>query len=120
MAYCLLGIVDVNMLLLYGEGGVKAFDRLQLKILQQSNDESSFAGRRGMALAVNCLSNRHLALLDLDSDIVQCKPGSSRCETTCAPNRMINKGLEIRMSMLSHYSYGDQGPLVWSSTRSCS
>ena len=43
MAYCLLGIFDVNMPLLYGEGGEKAFLRLQLEIIRQSDDESIFA-----------------------------------------------------------------------------
>ena len=42
MAYCLLGIFDVNMPLLYGEGR-KAFIRLELEILKKSNDESIFA-----------------------------------------------------------------------------
>ena len=44
MAYCLLGIFDVNMPLLYGEGR-KAFIRLQLEILKKSDDESIFAWR---------------------------------------------------------------------------
>ena len=43
MAYCMLGLCDVNMPLLYGEGGTKAFMRLQLEIIKQSNDESIFA-----------------------------------------------------------------------------
>lgn len=42
VAYCLLGIFDVNMPLLYGEGQ-KAFLRLQQQIIAQSNDESIFA-----------------------------------------------------------------------------
>lgn len=41
-AYCLMGIFDVNMPLLYGEGG-KAFRRLQEHILQRSDDHSLFA-----------------------------------------------------------------------------
>lgn len=43
IAYSLLGIFDVNMPLLYGEGSVKAFARLQMKILSRSSDESIFA-----------------------------------------------------------------------------
>ena len=43
MAYCMLGLFDVNMPLLYGEGGSKAFMRLQLEIIKQSDDESIFA-----------------------------------------------------------------------------
>ncbi|KAI0140670.1 heterokaryon incompatibility protein-domain-containing protein [Pestalotiopsis sp. NC0098] len=42
-AYCLLGIFDVNMPLLYGEGLVKAFRRLQEEILKDTTDESIFA-----------------------------------------------------------------------------
>ena len=41
-AYCLLGLFDVNMPLLYGEGK-KAFMRLQIEILKINDDESIFA-----------------------------------------------------------------------------
>ncbi|KAF2201152.1 hypothetical protein GQ43DRAFT_448996 [Delitschia confertaspora ATCC 74209] len=40
MAYCLLGIFDVNMPLLYGEGE-KAFVRLQEEIMKDSDDHRS-------------------------------------------------------------------------------
>ena len=42
-AYCLLGIFEINMPLLYGEGGFRAFRRLQLEILKTSDNESIFA-----------------------------------------------------------------------------
>lgn len=42
IAYCLLGIFDVNMPLLYGEGQ-KAFTRLQEEIIKGSDDHSLFA-----------------------------------------------------------------------------
>ena len=42
IAYCLIGLFDVNMPLLYGEGS-KAFIRLQEMILQKTDDESIFA-----------------------------------------------------------------------------
>ncbi|KAK7745022.1 hypothetical protein SLS53_003257 [Cytospora paraplurivora] len=42
MAYCLLGIFDVNMTMIYGEGG-KAFIRLQEQIIKDSNDMTLFA-----------------------------------------------------------------------------
>lgn len=41
IAYCLLGIFDVNMPLLYGEG-MRAFERLQEQILQTTNDSTIF------------------------------------------------------------------------------
>lgn len=40
IAYCLMGIFDVNMPLLYGEGNKKAFYRLQEEILKNSDDQS--------------------------------------------------------------------------------
>ncbi|KAI1388094.1 HET-domain-containing protein [Hypoxylon trugodes] len=42
MAYCLLGIFDINMPLLYGEGK-KAFIRLQEEIIKSTHDLSIFA-----------------------------------------------------------------------------
>ncbi|KAL4071503.1 heterokaryon incompatibility protein-domain-containing protein [Scleroderma yunnanense] len=41
-AYSLLGLLDVNMTMLYGEGK-NAFQRLQLEIIHKSNDQSIFA-----------------------------------------------------------------------------
>jgi len=41
-AYSLMGLLDVNMPTLYGEGK-KAFHRLQLEIIRTSNDQSIFA-----------------------------------------------------------------------------
>ena len=42
IAYCLMGLFEVEMPLLYGEGK-KAFMRLQYEIIRISNDESIFA-----------------------------------------------------------------------------
>ncbi|KAI2467661.1 HET-domain-containing protein [Annulohypoxylon bovei var. microspora] len=41
IAYCLLGIFDINMPLLYGEG-IKAFTRLQQEIIKSSSDHTIF------------------------------------------------------------------------------
>ena len=57
-AYSLIGLLDVNMPMLYGEGK-KAFHRLQLEVIRTSNDQSIFAwgynrgedGRTGSILA---------------------------------------------------------------------
>lgn len=43
MSYCLLGIFNVQMPLIYGEGGEKAFRRLQLELLKQGIDSSWLA-----------------------------------------------------------------------------
>ncbi|KAL8855447.1 MAG: hypothetical protein Q9178_007917 [Gyalolechia marmorata] len=44
-AYCLLGIFDVNMPLLYGEGKKRAFRRLQEEIMKHSDDQTLFVWR---------------------------------------------------------------------------
>ena len=49
-AYCLLGLFEVNMPLLYGEGK-KAFLRLQHEIARSSDDESLFAWHAGNSTA---------------------------------------------------------------------
>jgi hypothetical protein len=46
IAYCMLGIFDINMALLYGEGN-KAFLRLQEEIIKVSNDQTIFCWRAG-------------------------------------------------------------------------
>ncbi|THV01464.1 HET-domain-containing protein [Dendrothele bispora CBS 962.96] len=43
MAYCLMGLFGVNMPPIYGEGGAKAFIRLQQEIIRYSDDRSIFA-----------------------------------------------------------------------------
>jgi hypothetical protein len=43
IAYCLLGIFRVNLTLLYGEGALSAFRRLQEAIILKTSDESIFA-----------------------------------------------------------------------------
>ncbi|KAK4226012.1 hypothetical protein QBC38DRAFT_240783 [Podospora fimiseda] len=45
LAYCLLGIFDVNLPLIYGEG-LKAFRRLQEAIMLKTHDQSLFAWGR--------------------------------------------------------------------------
>jgi len=42
IAYSLLGLFDVQMVPVYGEGSIKAFIRLQLQILRRWNDHSIF------------------------------------------------------------------------------
>ena len=50
IAYSLMGIFDVNMPLLYGEGD-KAFIRLQEEIIKKSADDSIFAWGHGLELS---------------------------------------------------------------------
>jgi len=50
MAYCLIGLFDVKMPLLSGEGGERAFTRLQEEIMKTSTDQTIFVWGYGMPL----------------------------------------------------------------------
>ncbi|KAH8781820.1 hypothetical protein BGZ57DRAFT_886679 [Hyaloscypha finlandica] len=94
VAYCLLGLFDVNMPLLYGEGE-KAFIRLQEEILKISDDQSLFAWvatKRSLNYGVLA---RSPAAFQVAGDIV---PIPSKSDTH--PYSMTNKGLSIQLPML--------------------
>ncbi|KAK4561499.1 hypothetical protein LTR86_004817 [Recurvomyces mirabilis] len=109
MAYCLMGIFDVNMPLLYGEGAEKAFMRLQLEIIKKSTDESIFAWRVPDAamwyglLASSPRAFRHAGRIstaesdgetgDNDSVMATAHEGQSFARL---PYTMTNRGLEFR------------------------
>ncbi|KAI1401940.1 HET-domain-containing protein [Hypoxylon fuscum] len=72
MAYCLMGLFDVNMPLLYGEGD-KAFRRLQLEIIQQSSDQTIFAWGFDLSLKDTEAEDDEIAVLAKSpSDFVNC------------------------------------------------
>ncbi|CAI6240642.1 unnamed protein product [Periconia digitata] len=91
IAYCLLGVFQVNMPLLYGEGA-NAFIRLQEEILKDSEDESLFAWTEPEA-SINRQQNdgilaTHPRAFSESSQIV---PYASKLE----PYAMTNRGLRI-------------------------
>ena len=65
-AYSLMGLLEVNMPMLYGEGK-KAFHRLQLEFIRSSNDQSIFAwGFRSSSVRIGSI------LADDPSDFEDC------------------------------------------------
>jgi hypothetical protein len=93
VAYCLLGIFDVNMPLLYGEGSTKAFVRLQEEIMKGSDDQSLFAWYRP-----NASSEAHGLLAKSPLDFID--SGSVRhISDVNDPHAMTNKGLQITLQM---------------------
>ena len=87
MAYCLLGLFDVNMSLLYGEGAERAFYRLQLEIMKNMDDESLFAWT----------SDRKISGILAASPSCFAHSGniSRGWASTRRPYSMTNKGLEF-------------------------
>ncbi len=97
MAYCTLGLFDVNMPLLYGEGQ-KAFMRLQLEIIKQSDDESIFAWASSSLVGFSgMLASRPRDFADSGDMEVYKEMKKKRF-----PYVMTNQGLEF------HVPYGGQ------------
>lgn len=94
LAYCLMGLFDVNMPMLYGEGE-KAFIRLQEEIIRTSDDMSIFAWTDKNA---NVSSLRGL-LAKSPSQFASCKDIHYTPQSTIPPYRTTNKGIEISVQL---------------------
>ncbi|MCJ1399129.1 hypothetical protein MMC11_002331 [Xylographa trunciseda] len=99
MAYCLIGIFDVNMPLLYGEGR-KAFYRLQLEIINNSDDESIFAWMADPGRITGMLAPWPSSFIS-SADIVPSYASTKSDERQ--PYRMTNRGLEFHLPRVVHY-----------------
>ncbi|RYP57315.1 hypothetical protein DL769_009560 [Monosporascus sp. CRB-8-3] len=95
MAYCLLGIFDVNMPMLYGEGS-RAFIRLQEEIAKETNDLSLFAWK-----ATSMDQMYHGAFASLPAEFRDSGSITPVSDTAFNPDFiMTNKGLRLTNSLL--------------------
>lgn len=94
MAYCMLGIFDLNMPLLYGEGS-KAFIRLQQEIMKVSDDHSLFCWTWKTAQNQGGFLSEVPADFRLANRFVP-KQGNQRP----SPYTFTNAGLDIRLPIL--------------------
>ena len=96
MAYSLMGLFDVNMPLLYGEGEEKAFIRLQLEIIKKSDDASIFAwidpASAGFEMKYGLLAMHPAYFKDSADVFIQTNKVMQRL-----PYAMTNKGLGIQV-----------------------
>jgi hypothetical protein len=91
IAYCLMGLFDINMPMIYGEGH-KAFERLQLAIINSSEDHSIF-----------CWASSFIS----DGSPIALAPSDFRSSANIACIRvptnseysMTNKGLKITLPL---------------------
>jgi hypothetical protein len=115
-AYCLMGLFNVHMPTLYGEGH-KAFLRLQLEILAASDDESLFAWTassfiRNSSIRISPLENLGLlaespSWFAYSGNIVR-----TRFDDHRPPFLMTNKG--IRLEVFATKSLpGVEGEVLW-------
>lgn len=101
MAYCMLGIFDINMPLLYGEGG-KAFMRLQEEIIRVSDDHTIFCWTLDEGIPDSyrtILSPSPLAFSN------STKYKFLRTLRRRTPYSITNIGLSIRLPILKAWSY---------------
>jgi hypothetical protein len=92
IAYSLMGLFEVQMPIIYGEGATKAFRRLQTQIMQTSFDQTIFAWRSESA------SSGFLANSPADfRDTPQLALWHPK---TLSPFHMTNVGLSIRLVIL--------------------
>ncbi|KAI1372838.1 HET-domain-containing protein [Hypoxylon crocopeplum] len=95
IAYCLLGIFDINMPLLYGEGS-KAFTRLQREIINVSNDQSILAWDLRYPNAQPWTS----ALALSPSEFRFCGSIVRNHETQRASYSITNLGISMRLALI--------------------
>jgi hypothetical protein len=116
IAYCLLGLFNVNMPLLYGEGG-KAFLRLQQEIIKTSPDHTIFAWRRPDDTTAYRSQSVFAASPAFFNDSFRFIPGISQVQPTILssffegflpashvasrPFQITNLGLQIHLSLVT-------------------
>ncbi|KAJ4392989.1 hypothetical protein N0V93_002193 [Gnomoniopsis smithogilvyi] len=98
IAYCLMGLFGVNMPLLYGEGAVRAFIRLQEQILKVTDDQSIFAWQlphKEEARDMHGLLADSPSYFISDRSIYTMSIGFQ--SMTSVPWSMTNKGLQVQL-----------------------
>jgi hypothetical protein len=133
-AYCLLGMFDVNMPLLYGEGD-RAFRRLQEEIIKNIDDDSILAwgleprmddpqGQVSDSVAVG-MTSKHISdiLASSPKDFAKCA-NLRRAAASTSPFTVTNLGLQIQLplvpvSLANEYSVEDFS-IGWIGLLSCS
>ncbi|KAK4173371.1 hypothetical protein QBC36DRAFT_58227 [Triangularia setosa] len=95
MAYCLMGLFNVNMPLLYGEGD-RAFMRLQEEIIKVTNDQSIFCWQCDQAdVLQNHLSGLLASSPSYFASFGDIRPLPFDASRPSSPSTMTNVGLHV-------------------------
>jgi hypothetical protein len=97
MAYSLFGIFNVSMPLLYGEGGPRAFERLQEEIIKQSTDKSFLAWNPLFTFKPSCLAQHPLDFKESNKIFYD--------RSQSVPFAMDNRGLQIQLRIAQRRDY---------------
>jgi len=108
LAYCLMGIFSVNMPLLYGEGGQKAFHRLQAEIMRYTYNECLFAWADPQVLGHwphGLLADRPSAFAYEEASSMVCytETGDGAPRTWTMTNRGLRVSLHLSQCRLLHF-----------------
>ncbi|KAI3320470.1 HET-domain-containing protein [Xylariaceae sp. AK1471] len=106
LAYCLMGLFNINMPILYGEGLHKAFKRLQLELISSSTDQTIFAwrGPRGTS---GLLADKPLDFVDSGDIYAMIGQGSLPL-----PYSMTNSGLSINLPLQPMQGHGNENNFI--------
>ncbi|KAI1417377.1 HET-domain-containing protein [Hypoxylon sp. FL1857] len=108
VAYSLLGLFDINMPLLYGEGERKAFIRLQEEILRETDDHSL------LCWTVPSASHRAWTIQSVfatsPDDFATSGNIKGHLFDSGVPSAVTNRGLQIRLNLTSRL-YGERSHL---------
>ena len=117
-SYCLLGLLDVHMPLLYGEGGTNAFKRLQEEIIKTTPDHSIFAwvlrGKRSLSHDLDGYFGPVLAASPQAFSVLPkfvLNPPKSNATSTIRSESsyaVTNRGLYIELPIIEHDSFAHQ------------
>lgn len=117
MAYSLMGLFNVNMPILYGEGATKAFHRLQQELLSISSDQSILAWARveiSKSAGFSFLADSPLDFLLAQTPGI---PATVQQRTeSLEPHAMTNIGLSISMRLDPDFELEDRTSWVLEST----
>ncbi|RWA14546.1 hypothetical protein EKO27_g618 [Xylaria grammica] len=104
-AYCLLGLFDVSMPLIYGEGE-KAFRRLQEEIIKESDDETIFAwtGYYPYDVALASSPSNFKVSGSFKRSIASGEGLYGRADWLSSPFTVTNKGLQISLPIMEPFS----------------
>ena len=94
MAYCLLGLFDINMSLIYGEGS-RAFQRLQEEILKRDNDMTIFLWKPNPGLKTFEPAIQGMSLLASSPALFSGSAGITPLVIHFPEFSMTNKGLLV-------------------------
>ena len=97
-AYCLMGLLNVHMPLIYGEGSW-AFLRLQEELIRDSSDDSIFAWETDDPLRITSLFASSPSDFKNASNIISVLKSSKICSY-----QLTNRGLRTDMECVSHLS----------------